>query len=79
MATLTIRNVPDPVHAAIRRMAEKHHRSAEAEVRAILTAVAAKELGVGLGQTLRARWGDALGDDLSNLRDQSPAEPAAFE
>ena len=79
MATLTIRNLPDPVHAAIRRMADKHHRSTEAEVRAILSAVAAKEVGAGLGQTLRARWSDATGDDFADVRDQSPAKPAVFE
>ena len=79
MATFTVRNVPDPVHATITRLAHKHNRSAEAEVRAILTAVAAKEMGAGLGQSLRARWGDAMGDDLSNLRDQSRADPAVFE
>lgn len=78
MATLTIRKVPETVHAAIKRLAKKHHRSTEAEVRAILAAIAAKETGQGFGQILRARWGDALGDDLSNLRDHSPAEGAKF-
>ncbi len=51
----------------------------EAEICAILTAVAAKEMGAGFGQSLRACWGDALGDDLSNLRDHTLADPAVFE
>ncbi|MGH6763033.1 MAG: FitA-like ribbon-helix-helix domain-containing protein [Phyllobacterium sp.] len=33
MATLTIRKVPDPVHAALGRMAEKHLRSLALQLR----------------------------------------------
>ncbi len=79
MATFTVRNVPDPVHDVITRIARRHNRSAEAEVRAILAARAAKEMGAGFGQSLRECWGDAFGDELSDLRDKSPATPAVFE
>jgi plasmid stability protein len=37
MATLTIRNLPDPVHQRLRVRAARAGRSMEAEVRAILT------------------------------------------
>lgn len=37
MAVLTVRNVPDEVHRALRVRAAEHGRSAEAEVRAILS------------------------------------------
>jgi antitoxin FitA len=40
MATLTIRNVPASVHKALRKRAETHARSVEAEVRALLEASA---------------------------------------
>ncbi|SJM90335.1 hypothetical protein CRENPOLYSF2_160014 [Crenothrix polyspora] len=39
MPTLTIRNLPDSVHAALRRQAQQDGLSVEAEVRKILTDV----------------------------------------
>ena len=36
MATVTVRNLPDPIHRALRVRAAEHGRSMEAEVRAIL-------------------------------------------
>jgi plasmid stability protein len=41
MPTLTIRNVPERVHQALRRRAAENARSVEAEVRAILDGAAA--------------------------------------
>lgn len=79
MATLTIRNVPTSVHASLRRIAKKHRRSLEAEIRAILTSIAAAEMGQGLGQQLHAQFSDVYGDELSELRDQSPVEGAVFK
>ena len=38
MATLTVRNLPDDVHDALRRRAAEHRRSVEAEVRETLAA-----------------------------------------
>ena len=36
MHTLTVRKISDPIHAALRFRAQRHGRSAEAEVRDIL-------------------------------------------
>lgn len=41
MATLTIRNLPDEVHDALRRQAAEHRRSMEAEARAVIQAAVA--------------------------------------
>ena len=41
MATLTIRNLPDDVHDALRRRAAEHRRSMEAEAREVLRAAVA--------------------------------------
>jgi plasmid stability protein len=41
MATLTIRNLPDEVHDALRRQAAEHRRSMEAEAREVLQAAVA--------------------------------------
>ena len=52
MGMLTVRNVPEDVHRALRVQAQFHGRSTEAEVRAIL-AIAVKPPN-------RVRLGDAL-------------------
>ena len=43
MATLTIRNLPDDVHDALRRQAAEHRRSMEAEAREVLQAGVARK------------------------------------
>jgi plasmid stability protein len=49
MAVLTVRNVPDEVHRALRIRAAQHGRSTEAEVRAILESAVKPEGRVQLG------------------------------
>lgn len=39
MATITVRNLPDEVIAALKERARRHHRSMEQEVRTILAEV----------------------------------------
>lgn len=79
MRTITIRNLPDDIHDAIKSRANKNHRSAEAEIRAILDTVTAPERSTGFGQELHALWGDTLGDDLQIVRDQTPSDPDIFK
>lgn len=84
MAMLTVRNLPDEVHRALRVQAAMHGRSTEAEVREILEAAVKPESRVRLGDALAA-LGQTIG--LSNedyevfdqLRDKTPAEPMRFE
>ena len=52
MAVLTVRNVPDEVHRALRVRAALRGRSTEAEVRAILEETVLPEGRVGLGSLL---------------------------
>ncbi len=54
MAILTVRNVPDEVHRALRVRAALRGRSTEAEVRAILEETVLPEGRVGLGSLLTA-------------------------
>ncbi len=54
MAVLTVRNVPDEVHRALRVRAALRGRSTEAEVRAILEETVLPEGRVGLGTLLTA-------------------------
>lgn len=84
MAMLTIRNLPDNVHRALRVRAAVHGQSMEAEVREILASVVKPETRVRMGDAL-AQLGQKL--DLRNedfevfnqIRDKKPANPMSFE
>lgn len=84
MAVLTVRNVPDDVHRALRARAAQHRRSTEAEVRAILAAAVKPEERLRMGDAL-SEIGRKIGlshDDLvalDRLRDKTPAEPLRFD
>lgn len=84
MATLTVRNVPDAVHRALRVRAAHHGRSAEAEARAILEAALIPEDRVKLGSLLvdigrRARLTDDEVAGIENVRDRTPAKPMSLK
>lgn len=84
MAILTVRNVPDDVHRALRVRAAEHGRSAEAEVREILEAAVKPEKRVRVGDALAAigRQVRLTNEDLAvfeRARDKTPAEPFRFD
>lgn len=84
MAAVTIRNISDETHRALRARAAHHGRSTEAEIRDILEAAVRPSGRVKLGSLLAAIGRDA---ELSNSdvealqqqRDMTPAEPMTFE
>ncbi|MBB3352489.1 plasmid stabilization protein [Rhizobium lentis] len=84
MAVLTVRNVPDDVHRALRVRAAMHGRSTEAEVREILENAVKPEQRIRMGDAL-AELGRQLAltnDDLEvldQLREGAAAEPLRFE
>lgn len=83
MAMLTVRNLPDDVHRALRMQAALHGRSTEAEVREILAAAVKPEARVRMGDALAALSRD-IGltnedfETLDRVRDQTPAVPMVF-
>jgi plasmid stability protein len=79
MASVTVRNIPDETHRALRVQAALHGRSTEAEIRAILDAAARPEGRVKLGSLLAEIGREAGGVDLEIERDRTPAEPVSFE
>ncbi len=84
MAMLTVRNLPDAVHRALRMRAANHGRSMEAEIRHILEAAVAPEGRVKLGSLLADIGREAgLTDDesgiLDQVRDPTPFRPVSFE
>ncbi|WP_308389694.1 plasmid stabilization protein [Acidithiobacillus sp. AMEEHan] len=84
MATVTIRNLPDEVHRALRVRAATHGRSTEAEIRDILESTVRPPERLRLGTAL-AELGRRVGltdDDIAafeQLRDKTPAEPVRCE
>lgn len=84
MAMLTIRNLSNEVHRALRARAAQHGHSMEAEVRDILEATVNPRGGVKLGSLLAEIGREAaLTDDeaaiFERVRDMSPARPVDFE
>ena len=84
MAMLTVRNLPDDVHRALRVQAARHGRSTEAEVREILAVAVKPETRVRLGEALVAlgRKAGLTNQDFEvfeQARDRTPAEPQRFE
>ncbi len=84
MGMMTVRNIPDEVHNALKARAKRHNRSAEAEVRAILEEVTRPEKRLHMGDALAAlgRKAGLTNEDFSifdQVRDKTPAEPMRFE
>ena len=84
MRAVTIRNLPDEVHRALRVRAARHGRSTEAEIRNILETAVRPDDRLRLGSALAA-LSRAAGltnadfDALGQGRDIRPAEPMRFE
>jgi len=85
MATVTVRNLPDTVHRALRVRAAQHGRSTEAEIRVILEHITQPQKRVKLGSLLTSiaqeagALDDAEADHFGQLRDRTLAEPMRFE
>ncbi|RQZ37403.1 Arc family DNA-binding protein [Burkholderia sp. Bp9090] len=79
MPVITVRNLPDEVHRALRIRAAQHGRSTEAEVRDILEQAVRPGGRPRLGTLLAEIGREAGGIDFEVQRDQSPADPMSFE
>ncbi|MET3118925.1 plasmid stability protein [Undibacterium sp. GrIS 1.8] len=79
MASLTVRNLSDETHRALRVRAATHGRSTEAEIRAILESAVRPEGRIKLGTLLADIGREVGGIDLEIERDRTPAEPVSFE
>ena len=82
MAMMTVRNLPDEVHRALRVRAAMHGRSAEAEVRAILEETVKSEGRIKLGSLLAdiSRRAGLQDEDLAVFeRDKTPTKPVSLE
>jgi antitoxin FitA len=85
MAAVTIRNISDETHRALRVRAAFNGRSTEAEIRAILEAAIRPSERIRLGSLLTAIAQEAgsshpnEADPFAQLRDTAPAQPMEFE
>jgi plasmid stability protein len=82
MSAITIRNLPEAVHRALRVRAAGNGRSTEAEIRDILEKAVKPEQRVRIGDALAAlgRRAHLTDKDLSILeRSRKPAEPIRIE
>ena len=84
MPAVTIRNLSDETHRALRVRAAHHGRSTEAEIRDIIEAAVRPAERVKLGSLLKAIGRDAKlskldVEALQKNRDEAPAEPMTLE
>jgi plasmid stability protein len=84
MAAVTIRNLSDEAHRALKLRAAQHNRSAEAEMRSILEAAVRPEGRLRLGTFLQeiGRKYDITKADIEaieQVRDKRAAEPMKFD
>ncbi len=78
MAAMTVRNIPDEVHEALKQRAKKHGRSAEAEVREILQEALMPSGEVGLGSALAALGRKYGGISIEIDREKHPVTYVDF-
>lgn len=78
MASITVRNLPDETHRALRVRAAQNGRSTEAEIRQILEEAVRPKERIKIGSELAA-FGDKFALDLDIVRDQEPTRIANFE
>jgi plasmid stability protein len=79
MVAITVRNIPEETHRALRARAAAHGRSTEAEIRAVLDEAVRPEGRLKLGSAIRAIVEPLGGFDLEIIRDQTPPRIVSFE
>jgi plasmid stability protein len=79
MAAVTIRNLPEATHRALKERAASHGRSTEAEIRDIIESAVRPPERVKLGAELAAIGREFGGVELEIGRDKTPATTTSFE
>jgi antitoxin FitA len=79
MPVVTVRNLPEATHRALKLRAAQHGRSTEAEIRQILEEAVQPAGRLKIGSELAAFGQHYGGLDLDTARDPAPPEPTSFE
>lgn len=77
MPAVTIRNLSEETHRALKRRARLRGNSTEGEIRLILEEAVRPRLKIGSELVKFAKKN--LANDLNLIRDSRPTEPAAFD
>ena len=79
MSVVTVRNIPEETHRALKLRAAMHSRSTEAEIRFILEDAVRPKTRVKIGSELAALGRRFAGLEFEPRRDPAPTEAAVFE
>lgn len=80
MPSISVRNLPEGLHRALKHRAAEHGRSAEAEVRAILAEVLLPADEVRIGSALRGIGATCgITEDYDPARSPDATQPARFD
>jgi plasmid stability protein len=79
MSAVTVRNLPEAVHRALKLRAARNARSTEAEIRVILEEAVSPKSQIKIGSELAAFGRRYGGIELNYKRDRRPIEAAKFE
>ncbi|MEO6079059.1 MAG: Arc family DNA-binding protein [Steroidobacteraceae bacterium] len=79
MATVTVRNLPEEIHRALRIQAARQGRSMEAEIREILAQSTRREGRMLIGTELRHYAEQIGGAELEIQRDATPLQSESLE
>jgi plasmid stability protein len=79
MPAVTVRNLPEETHRALKVRAAHNGRSTEAEIRVILEEAVSPKTRLKIGSELAAFGQRFGGIDLDIVRDRTPPKPAVFE
>ncbi|MGO9318635.1 MAG: FitA-like ribbon-helix-helix domain-containing protein [Terracidiphilus sp.] len=79
MSAVTVRNLPEAVHRALKLRAARNARSTEAEIRVILEEAVLPRTRIRIGSELAAFGRRYGGIELNYKRDRRPIEAAKFE
>lgn len=77
MPSVTVRNLPEATHRALKQRAAQHGRSTEAEIRHILEGAVQPRRGIG--SALAAIGRSVGGVELKFERDRTAVAPASFK
>ena len=79
MGNMSIRNLPEETHQALKLRALRNNRSAETEARAILVEAVISDTEGGFGTRLHSCFKGVTGEELSIERDKPVAEPSPLK
>lgn len=84
MPAITVRNIPDEIHRGLKALAARHGRSAEAEVRELISKAVQPEGALRAGEAMAAIWkplrlsAEEL-EQIGAVRETESAQPMSFD